>query len=236
MSLEAVSASMFLDSRKLTTVAVVGEGAAGRIDGGLAVLRADDDEGRIVETPCFQGGYYPLDSLVNGVEALDEVPRRRPRRVRIAARDAFLPDAHGLEVHAHDGGHRGLRLALVVESLYLVDEGIDFYAVVGDGVDDGLGEIVAVLVARHWRVDLGSEELIDARTGGPVHYIVGRVLVRPVGALPRCLDHLKDGIYLQVIVRVYGLEGRRGDGETEGSMAEAPMNFSGSTAESPNFP
>ncbi len=132
--------------------------AAG-IDGRLAVLGGDHDQGRIIKTL----GLQLADECRNrGVDELEFAQQRRAGRasgIQISARHAvallneLLAHTDRLEVHAEDGGNFGAVCAEVVLALDLVEDRVDLQSVVALNVLEAVGPGGNV---RAWIADCGA--------------------------------------------------------------------------------
>ena len=143
-----------------------------------------------------------------------------PVRVRTdqrrRSRADLLRDRDGLEVHAEDRRGADVGLARVVETVDLIQDGLDLVAVVllGGGVD--VRPVVVLRVrdtVRHdsLRVDLRREEVVDALAvrARTIERRVDLVLVRPSGAQAGLVDDLVDRVVAEVVPRGDRLAGLR---------------------------
>ena len=131
-----------------------------RVDGRLAVLGGDDEQGRIVDALLLERVDHALQGLVGLLETVGEDVARRARAVLVAARlpvqtrvgvvgaasvevvlGQLLPDAHGLEVHAEDGRHAGRPRPVVVAAVDLVQDRGHLLLIVLDGADHAGGRV-----------------------------------------------------------------------------------------------
>ena len=109
------------------------------------MLGGDHDQGRIVEALFLQFADECSDRGIDELEFAQQRRGGRARGIQISARGAvaafnqLLAHAHGLEVHAEDGGNLGLLGAEVVLAVDLVEDRVDLQGVVALDVLEAVG-------------------------------------------------------------------------------------------------
>ncbi len=184
------------------------------IDGRLAVLRANNEQGRFIDVLPFKRVSHATESLVGFLQRVVEdrgwsacavfVPTRLPREGCVCRAAAifivlfqFLSDADGLEVHPKHRRDTGCLRPVVVQALDLVDDGLDLLLIIQHRANHAAGGVETVVVG-----DLRSVEILHAFTGRTVHQIISGVFVRPSRATTFAPDDFEDGIGLHGVVGI----------------------------------
>ena len=184
---------------------VAGEPAPGELRRHPADRAIDEAEGVTQHRPG-----HPAAVMAHVAAQLVDAADRRGRQL-LGRRD-------GLEVHPEDRRDAHVRGAGVVSAVDLVQDGLDLDRVVELGVAVVRGPVPARACgqARVGRgaVDLGREQVVDARARMARKQLIGGMLVRPGGAQPRIVCDLEHRVHAQVLARIH----RRARGRVEGQL------------------
>ena len=123
--------------------AVVEGRALAAIDGRLAMLGADDDQGVLAEVAFVERRDHLADRGIDERDGIGEIWARRGERIGVAAALELLSDADGLKVHAEQCRGAQMLGPGMIEAVDLGENGLNLDAVIPlDGLDRA-GEILA---------------------------------------------------------------------------------------------